>query len=86
VKPNFAPDESDIESARYSTQAIFFLVSLENPRRLSWWWLNSGEGKGREVECVAQHRSYDRVVAVCTVRGVSLGGRMRAASVANGGR
>ncbi len=42
--------------------------------------------KGRRVECLAQHRSFDRVVAVCTVRGVSLGGRMRAASVANGRR
>jgi endonuclease YncB( thermonuclease family) len=40
----------------------------------------------RRVECVAQHRSYDRVVAVCTVRGVSLGDRMRAVGIAEGGR
>jgi micrococcal nuclease len=41
--------------------------------------------KGRRVECVAQHRSYDRVVAVCRLQGVSLGGRMRAAGVIDGG-
>jgi micrococcal nuclease len=40
---------------------------------------------GRRVECVAQHRSYDRVVAVCTLQGISLGDRMRAASVTEGG-
>ncbi len=41
---------------------------------------------GRRVECVAQHRSYDRVVAVCTVQDVSLGDRMRAAGASEGGR
>jgi micrococcal nuclease len=42
--------------------------------------------RGREVECVARHRSYDRVVAVCTLQGSSLGDRMRAAGVVTGGR
>ena len=41
---------------------------------------------GKRVECVAEHRSNDRVVAVCTVQGVSLGDRMRAAGIAPGGR
>ena len=41
---------------------------------------------GKRVDCVAQHRSYDRVVAVCTIQGVSLGDRMRAAGVSQGGR
>ena len=41
---------------------------------------------GRRVECVADHRSYDRVVAVCRLQGVSLGVRMRAAGIAEGGR
>ncbi len=40
---------------------------------------------GRRVECVAQHRSYDRVVAVCTIQGVSLERRMRAAGIRQGG-
>ena len=40
---------------------------------------------GRRVECVAQHRSYDRVVSRCTLGGVSLGDRMRAAGVSEGG-
>ncbi len=41
--------------------------------------------KGRRVECVAQRRSYDRVVAYCTLQGVSLGIRMRAGGVREGG-
>jgi micrococcal nuclease len=41
---------------------------------------------GKRVECVAQHRSYDRVVAVCALHGVSFGVRMRAAGVGEGGR
>lgn len=40
---------------------------------------------GQRVQCIAQHRSYDRVVAVCTVQGVSLGERMRSAGVTEGG-
>jgi micrococcal nuclease len=40
---------------------------------------------GRRVECVAQHRSYDRVVSRCTLGGVSLGDRMRAAGASEGG-
>jgi micrococcal nuclease len=42
--------------------------------------------KGREVQCVAGRRSYDRVVALCRLNGVSLGDRMRAAGIAEGGR
>lgn len=42
--------------------------------------------KGRPVSCVADRRTYDRVAAVCTLRGVSLGDRMRAAGVGEGGR
>ncbi len=41
--------------------------------------------KGRRVDCVAQHRSYDRVVAVCTIQGVSLERPMRAAGIRQGG-
>jgi endonuclease YncB( thermonuclease family) len=41
---------------------------------------------GRPVECLAGRRSYDRVVAVCRLRGVSLGDLMRGAGVQEGGR
>ena len=42
--------------------------------------------KDQRVEYIAQHRSYDRVVAVCRLQGVSVGDRMRAAGVLAGGR
>lgn len=40
---------------------------------------------GRRVECVAQHRSHDRVVARCVLHGRSLGDLMRAAGAPEGG-
>ncbi len=42
--------------------------------------------EGRSVECVAEHRSYDRVVAVCRLQRRSVGELMRAAGVREGGR
>lgn len=42
--------------------------------------------EGRKVECLAEHRSYDRVVAVCRLRGRSVGDLMRSAGVSEGGR
>ena len=39
----------------------------------------------RHVDCVAQKRSYDRVVATCTLGGRSLGEHMRAAGIEDGG-
>lgn len=41
---------------------------------------------GRVVYCLADHRTYDRIAARCTLQGVSLGDRMRAAGVGQGGR
>ncbi len=41
---------------------------------------------GRVVACRADHRSYDRIVAVCSLGGVSLGERMRRAGMTEGGR
>lgn len=40
---------------------------------------------GKRVECVADHRSYDRIVAVCTLNGESVGDLLRRAGVAEGG-
>lgn len=42
--------------------------------------------EGKTVECVAEHRSYDRVVAICRLRGRSVGDMMRSAGVQEGGR
>jgi endonuclease YncB( thermonuclease family) len=40
---------------------------------------------GRQVQCVAGRRSYDRVVARCTLNGLSLGDLMRRAGIKEGG-
>lgn len=42
--------------------------------------------RGQEATCTAEGRSYDRVVAYCSVAGVSVGERMRRAGIAEGGR
>ena len=42
--------------------------------------------EGKRVECVAQHRSYDRVVAVCRLQRRSVGELMRAAGIREGGK
>ena len=42
--------------------------------------------KEKRVECVADHRSYDRIVAACAVAGRDLGDAMREAGIAEGGR
>ena len=41
---------------------------------------------GRIAQCVAGRRSYDRVVAQCTIGGLSVGELLRRAGVAEGGR
>jgi micrococcal nuclease len=41
---------------------------------------------GRNAQCVAGRRSYDRVVAQCTLNGTSIGDLMRREGVAEGGR
>jgi endonuclease YncB( thermonuclease family) len=42
--------------------------------------------QGKRAVCVAGRRSYDRVVARCTVGGQSIGHLMRRAGVSEGGR
>ncbi len=39
----------------------------------------------KKIECVADHQSYDRIVARCQLGGVSLGDRMRSAGITEGG-
>lgn len=41
---------------------------------------------GRTVQCTAGKRSYDRVVAQCTLNGTSIGELMRREGVTEGGR
>jgi micrococcal nuclease len=41
---------------------------------------------GRRLQCRAIRQSYDRMVASCTLNGVSVGDLMRRAGVAEGGR
>lgn len=41
--------------------------------------------RGKRAVCTAGHRSYDRVVATCTINGVSVGDLMRGAGVVEGG-
>lgn len=41
---------------------------------------------GKPVQCTAGKRSYDRVVAVCTISGTSLGALLRATGLPEGGR
>lgn len=42
--------------------------------------------RGRTLICVADHRSYDRMVAVCRINDQSVGELLRAAGVREGGR
>jgi endonuclease YncB( thermonuclease family) len=42
--------------------------------------------KGRQAVCMADHQSYDRVVARCEIGGRSVGDLMRRAGIAEGGR
>jgi micrococcal nuclease len=42
--------------------------------------------KGEQATCVAGHRSYDRIVAICQIRGRSVGDLMRHAGIKEGGR
>lgn len=41
--------------------------------------------RGRTISCVADHRSYDRVVALCALGGRSVGDMMRASGISEGG-
>jgi hypothetical protein len=41
---------------------------------------------GKNVDCIASHKSYDRIVATCTVGGVKVGDLMRAHHACEGGR
>lgn len=41
--------------------------------------------EGRQVTCVAQHQTYDRIAALCRIGGRKVGDLMRAAGIREGG-
>ena len=41
--------------------------------------------RGRSAQCLAHHRSYDRIVAACSIDGADVGDLMRGAGVLEGG-
>lgn len=66
--------------------ADFYAPELHEPGGLAAKAAMSHIAVGRRTVCVAGHRSYDRVVARCTIAGQSLGDRMRASGTPEGGR
>ena len=40
---------------------------------------------GRNAECIANHKSYDRVVATCRISGRSIGDSLKAVGNVEGG-
>jgi endonuclease YncB( thermonuclease family) len=66
--------------------ADFYAPELREPGGQAAKGALAGIAMGRRAQCVAEHRSYDRVVAVCRIEGRSVGDLMRAAGVSEGGR
>lgn len=66
--------------------ADFYAPELNEPGGREAKAVLSSIAMGQRVTCAAQHRSYDRIVAVCVLSGVSIGDRMRRAGVVEGGR
>jgi endonuclease YncB( thermonuclease family) len=77
------PDASEWVEVRL---ADFYAPELHEPGGEAAKVALSRIAMGRTITCTAQHRSYDRVVAACTLQGVDLGDRMRAAGIVEGGR
>ena len=63
----------------------FYAVELSAPGGQNAKAALERTAKGKRAICVAEHRSHDRVVARCTIGGVSIGDRMRRAGVPEGG-
>lgn len=66
--------------------ADFYSVELNQPGGREAKTTLSRIAMGRRVVCVAGRRSFDRVVARCTLGGRALGELMRAAGAREGGR
>lgn len=44
-----------------------------------------GRWSGKRAMCIADHRTHDRVAAICRIEGRSIGDMMRSAGVREGG-
>lgn len=66
--------------------ADFYAVELHEPGGDDAKALLELNTAGELARCVAQGRSFDRVVARCTINGVSIGDRLRAQGAKEGGR
>jgi len=65
--------------------ADFYAPELSSPGGEDAKAALSRIAKGRQVQCVAGRRSYDRVVAQCRIGGASLGDLLRRSGVKEGG-
>jgi endonuclease YncB( thermonuclease family) len=65
--------------------ADFYAPELHAPGGAAAKQTLSGIALNQRVVCSAQHRSYDRIVAVCTLGRRSVGELMRRAGVSEGG-
>ncbi|MBU1374886.1 MAG: nuclease, partial [Alphaproteobacteria bacterium] len=66
--------------------ADFYAPELSEPQGPAGKAILQRLTKGRRVSCVADHRSYDRVVATCRLGGQLLSDQLRRAGAPQGGR
>lgn len=63
----------------------FYAPELHSPSGLDAKAALERVAMGRNAECIANHKSYDRVVAACRIGGRSIGDLLRAAGRIEGG-
>lgn len=66
--------------------ADFYAPELSSPEGPAAKRALEGLVMGREVACVAEHQSYDRVVARCELNGHSIGDLLRSGGGSEGGK
>lgn len=66
--------------------ADFYAPELDSPNGRNAKAVMERVAMGKSVQCIAGKRSYDRVVAQCTLQGATLRELMRREGVAEGGR
>lgn len=77
------PDETTWIEVRV---ADFYAPELHEPGGLQARDTLRRIALGKRATCTAGKRSYDRIVAVCTINGRSVGEQMRGAGIQEGGR
>jgi micrococcal nuclease len=66
--------------------ADFYAPELSSPEGPAAKAAREEVALGRQAICRAEKKSYDRVVAACSIGGRSIGASMRAMEVREGGR